>query len=377
MRNPLRIIDRYLLRESLPPLLFGLLLYASLAVVSVTIPRMQWVVGTPVLQLGGWLLMQLPQAVVQTFPIALVLAVLLAFGRLATENELLSLQAGGVPLRRTAGVFVALGLVSALLVLGINQWVLPYTNTQTSKLYWELTAGQTGLFRLARQALPVDDFVLHFERAEQQGQVMSGVRIEKWDGDVFTLLRAERAHFQGVDLVLTGYRIDTLDLAALDANADEPAAALARLIRLRNVPQDPAASLTITTSVDLHELVTRYGQGGFEDARSVTRLYADSRRAGASADDRRQALVLFQRKLAEPFTNLALLLVAVPLSLTYARTRGVAFGLSLVVTLVWYLFYTFGQLFAQSGQLPVWLGAWLGNLVFTALGLVLLLRRAR
>lgn len=377
MRNPLRIIDRYLLRESLPPLLFGLLLYASLAVVSVTIPRMQWIVGTPVLPLLGWLAMQLPQAIVQTFPIALVLAVLLAFGRLATENELTSLQAGGVPLRRTTHTFVGLGVAATLLVLAINQFVIPYTNTQTTKLYWELTAGQTGLFRLTRQALPVDDFTLYFARAEQRGQVMSEVRIERWDGDVLTVLRADKARFEGVDLVLTGYRIDALDFAALDAAGEDPAAVLARLVRLRNVPVDPEAALTITTSTDLEELVTRYGQGGFEDARSITRLYTDSRRESVSADDRRQTAVLFHRKLAEPFTNLALLLVAVPLSLKYARTRGVAFGMSLVVTLVWYLFYTFGQMFAQSGQLPVWLGAWLGNIVFAAVGLALLVRRAR
>ena len=194
---------------------------------------------------------------------------------------------------------------------------------------------------------------------------------------MLTILRADRAHFEGVDLVLTGYRIDALDLAALDAAGEDAAAVLGRLVRLRNVPADPNDTLTITTSTDMEELVTRYGQGGFEDARSITTLYTDSQRESMSADDRRQTRVLFHRKIAEPFTNLALLLVAVPLSLKYARTRGVAFGMSLVVTLVWYLFYTFGQMFAQSGQMPVWLGAWLGNIVFAGLGLVLLLRRAR
>ncbi|MFA5550964.1 MAG: LptF/LptG family permease, partial [Trueperaceae bacterium] len=232
MRKPFRIIDRYLLRESLPPLLFGLLLYASLAVVSVTIPRMQWIVGTPVMPLLGWLAMQLPQAMVQTFPIALVLAVLLAFGRLATDNELQSLQAGGVPLARITHAFVGLGVAATMIVLLINQFVIPYTNTQTTKLYWELTAGQTGLFRLARQALPVDDFTLYFARAEERGQVMADVRIERWDGDVLTILRAEKAHFEDVNLVLTGYRIDSLDLAALDDASGDPAAALSRLVRL-------------------------------------------------------------------------------------------------------------------------------------------------
>jgi len=378
MRPPLVTkIDVYLLKESLPPFLFGLLLYSSLAVVSVTIPRLKWIVGAPVLELAGWLLVQLPQAMVQTFPIALVLAVLLAFGRLASENELLALQAGAVPVRRTAGVFVALGLVSALIVLAINQWVLPVTNTLITKQYWELTAGQTGLFRLAQQALPVDDFTLRFDKAAERGTVMQGVRIERWDGETLTLVRATEGRFHGVDLELTGYRIDSLDLSALDAPTSDPVAALGRLIKLRNVPTDPAATLTLTTSVTLDELVTRFGAGGFEDNRSITQLAADARRETASATDRRQAEALMHRKLAEPFTNLALLLVAVPLSLTYARTRGVAFGLSLVVTLIWYLFYTFGQLFAQTGQLPVWLGAWLGNIVFTLLGLGLLARRAR
>src|SRR5690625_3090448 len=136
MRKPLRIIDRYLLRESLPPLFFGLVLYASLAVVSVTIPRLEWIVGTPVRELGTWLVLQLPQAMVQTLPIALVLAVLIAFGRLAGDNELTALAAGGVPLRRAVGVFVGLGVAGTVLVLCINQWVLPYTNTQTSRVYW-------------------------------------------------------------------------------------------------------------------------------------------------------------------------------------------------------------------------------------------------
>lgn len=377
MRKPFRIIDRYLLRESLPPLLFGLVLYSSLAVVSITIPRMEWVVGTPVIPMLGWLAVQLPQAMVQSFPIALVLAVLLAFGRLATDSELPALQAGGVPLKRTAGVFVGLALVCTLLVLALNQFVIPYTNTQTTRLYWELTAGQTGLFRLARQTLPVDDFTLHFQRSEERGQVMADVRILRWDDQVLTVLRADKARFEGVDLVLTGYRIDTLDLAALDDAGGDPAATLERLVRLRNVPADAGAELTITTSTDLEELVTRFGQGGFEDARSITRLYTDSQNASVSASERRQTRVLFHRKLAEPFTNLALLLVAIPLSLKYARTRGVAFGMSLIVTLAWYLFYTFGQMFAQSGQLPVWLGAWLGNIVFAAVGAGLMLRRAR
>ncbi|HEX7000492.1 MAG TPA: LptF/LptG family permease [Trueperaceae bacterium] len=372
----MNVLDRYMLREGLPPFLFGLLLYASLAVVSVTIPRLQYIVGTPVAELFAWLALQLPQALAQTLPIALVLAVLVALGRLATENELLAMQAGGVPLRRTAFTFVGLGAVSALVVLAVNQWVIPETNGRVAQVYWQLTAGRSGLFRLAQQNLPIDDFLLHFDRTTSGGNGMEGVRIERWEGDTLTLLRANSAVFADTDLVLRGYRIDRLDLGALDLGSSDPALTLANLIRLRNVPPDQNQTLTVTTSYTEEDLIARFSGGGFEDSRSLTELRRDAENEFLSASDRRQTRVLLQRKLAEPFTNLALLLVAVPLSLSYARTRGVAFGLSLVVTLVWYLFYTFGQLFAQTGALPVWLGAWLGNIVFAALGLGLLARRA-
>ncbi len=371
----MRRLDRYLLRESVPPLLFGLLLYSGLAVVSVTLPRMQWIVGTPILRLSGWLALQLPTALVQTLPIALVLAVLLAFGRLATDNELLAMQAGAVPLRRSAITFVAFGVLATGAALALNQWVLPVTNARVGSEYWRLTSGGTGLFRLAGRSLPVDDFLLRFGRAERAGDAMLDVRVERWSGDVLTLVRAERGNFTGRDLTLRGYDVTVLNFAALDQGAGDPTRTLNDLVRVINRPSDPNSTLTLTMSQTEDDLISRFSEGGFEDTRSLTRAWRDAHDMALGYRDRRQAAVLFQRKLAEPFANLTLLLVALPLSLMYARSRSVAFGLSLVVTLVWYLLLTFGQLFSQTGALPTWLGPWLGNIGLGALGIALLARR--
>ncbi|HHO56582.1 MAG TPA: LptF/LptG family permease, partial [Trueperaceae bacterium] len=106
-------LDKYLLFEALPPLLFGLLIYSSLAVISTVLPRLKWIVGTPLKDLTIWLLLQMPQALVQTFPIALVLAILLSFGRLATNNELKAIQSGGVSLFRSARVYIILAVFLA------------------------------------------------------------------------------------------------------------------------------------------------------------------------------------------------------------------------------------------------------------------------
>jgi lipopolysaccharide export system permease protein len=372
-------IDRYLLREALPPFVFGLVLYAGLAVVSATMPRLQWIVGTPFADLALWLAVLLPQALVQTAPVALVLSVLLAFGRLATEHELTAVQAGGIAIARTATVFVLVGAATGLGALALNEWVVPRANAAVAEVYWRLTTGRTGLFRLAAQRIPVEGFNLRFETVDRDG-TMGGVRVERWDGDVYTLVRAERAVFDGQDLVLFDHRTQRFDLGALDraaASGADASAVLRELVRIDARGAGDAAPLVLSTGVDEAELTAQFSNGGFEDARSMSRLYADANDAQRSASARREAAVLLHRKVAEPVSNVVLLLVAVPLSITFARSRSVAFGLALVVTLAWYLLYTFGQLLSLSGVLAPWAGPWAPNLVLGGLGLVLLAARAR
>ena len=365
-------LDRYLLGESLPPFVFGLLLYSTLAVVSVNLPRLQWIVGAPLGPLLGWLALQVPAAAVQTLPIALLLAVLLTFGRLAADSELLAAQAGGVALGRLARVFILLGLLAAAGALFLNERVLPATNAQVGARYWELTSGGSGLYRLAEQNLPLGDMSLRFSTTDRATDEMFEVRLESWQDRTLTVVFADRARFVEGGLELYDYHTTVLDLAALSRPEEDAEAFLRALLRADSRAPNPDSSLRVTLPVSYDDLVTRFSGGGFEDSRSVRGAYKDARDRALPPGERRTAATLFHRKLAEPFANLTLLLVAVPLALLYARSRAVAFGLSLVVTLAWYLLLTVGQLLAQAGAVPVWLGVWAGNGLLAGLGVYLL-----
>ncbi len=367
-------VDRALLSEAIPALIAGALLYAVLAVTSVTLPRLQWMVGVPVPELLVWLAAQLPTAVAQTSPVAMVLAVLLTLGRMEADRELLAMRAGGIALGRIVLPMLALGGAATVATLVTYQFVTPRTHAYVANEWWRLTSGGTGLFRLAGQALPVGEFTLHFDRSVQGGTAIEGVRIERWEGERLTLVEADRARFDGPELVLTGYRTRILDLAALDAEHPTAEERLRSLLRLDNRSADPEATLRLSVGVSEEELIARFSRGGFEDDRSLTQLAAAWGAAQAGDTERRTAGVLLMRRLAEPLGNLVLLLVAVPLALGWARGRGVAFGLSLVVTLAWYLLSTLGQFAAQSGTVPIWAGPWAGNLVLGAIGVMLLVR---
>lgn len=367
----LKTLDRYLIAQSLPAALLGALLYSTLGVVSVTLPRLQWIVGAPFWPVLSWLALQLPASLVQTLPLALVLGVLISYGRLAADLELVAMQAGGVPLRRITMVYAALGVFCTLLSLGINEYVLPRTNALVATEYWQLTSGSSGLFRLAEQALSVDDFTLHFSSTDRATDRMNDVRIERWQGRELMVLFAESAVFEERGLRLSGYSSVVVDFTALEEGHADAAAAYASLLRAHNRPANPDSTLLVSTSDSQEELIARFSQGGFEDPVSLSDAWAASQDSELNPSERRRMAILFQRKLAEPFGNLALLLLALPLATHYARSRSLAFGLSLVVTLVWYLLMTFGQLMAQTGVMPIWLGMWLANIVLAAGGLVL------
>ncbi len=390
----LKRLDRYLLSESLTPFFFGLILYSGLAVTSANFPRLQWIVGTPLWRLLYWLLLQFPAAIVQTLPIALLLAVLLSFGRLAASNELLAVQAGGVALRRLSALMLTLGLLAAGGALAINQWVLPRTNVQVGSLWWELTGSGSGLFRLIRQSLPLGEYTLTFDDISSEDELL-GVRLEAWQGPELSVVRAERARFTETGLALYDYHTTRLDLGVLEDTPKDAApetvtpedavpentapkdaaTTLSDLVLLNNDAPNPDAPLTLKLSEDPDALIAQYSGGGFEDTRSVSEVFRDSHDSSLSVSERRAAAVLFHRKLAEPFANLTLLAVALPLAVLHARSRSVAFGLSLSVTLAWYMLFTLGTLLAQAGVLPIWFGLWFGNALLLGVGLYLLYAR--
>jgi lipopolysaccharide export system permease protein len=208
-------------------------------------------------------------------------------------------------------------------------------------------------------------------------KILQEVRVERWEGELLTVVFASRAQLEDTGLRLFDYEAIILDFGALGTPSDDPEALIRNLVPAHNRPKSPQQSLLLTAEIDLDDLVTRFGRGGFEDSRSITQLREDLVDPDRDYNDQRRALVLIHRKVAEAVANMALLVAALPLSILYGRSRSVAFGLSLILIISWYLLLTLGQLLAQTGVVPVWIGLWTGNVVLGAVGVYLFFGRLR
>ena len=188
-------LDSYILREAVPVFLFGLALYVSFGLISNLLPRAQYLGAAELSGVLQWLALQVPAVAVQAMPIAGLLSIMLAFGRLARENELLVMQAGGISLLRTARPFLLGGLLMSGVSLALSEWVVPWANRETTLVYWnQLMPERTAQIRLVGRDLAVGDFTLRFEGFDPAQDQLQQVRLERWQGQTMTVVPVSYTH---------------------------------------------------------------------------------------------------------------------------------------------------------------------------------------
>ncbi len=114
------------------------------------------------------------------------------------------------------------------------------------------------------------------------------------------------------------------------------------------------------------------------DEMSYRELRAYVARLRASGARVENFLVDLHLKLAFPLINFIVVLIGAPLA-TRLRMQGAAlgFGLSVLIAFLYYAFMRTGQALGHNGALPPYLAAWLGDLVFGLVGVVMISQAQR
>lgn len=366
-------LDRYILREALPVFLFGLALYVSFGLISNILPRAQWMGTAELTSILKWLALQVPYAAVQAMPIAGLLAVMLAFGRLARENELLVMQAGGISVLRVARLFLLGGLLLSGLSLALSEWVVPWANRATAVVYWnELIPERTPQFRLVGRELAVGEYILRYEGFEPAKDEFQRVRLERWQDQTMTVILAQTARLQGQRIVLRDYRVFSLDFAQLPlpefATLKAAQEGLQGFFKAQSIGQ-PGAELTVRLSRSREELEAQYAGGGFETPVPLSEWWRKLQDPQTPPRELREAKAQWHATIALALGNLMVLLLALPVAVRRATSPGTALALALVLTIAYYVAFSTGKVLALSSPLPPELGAWGANLLGLAVGL--------
>lgn len=145
-----------------------------------------------------YLLFRLPGFLELILPLGLFLGILLAYGRLYLESEMVVLQATGMSQKRLTMYTLGPALISALLVASMSLFLSPYGANQTEiMLQKQRNVGEFDLITEGRfQSMSRGDRVTYIEHLDSNSGTMKGVfiteKIKKGDREQAVMVVAEK-----------------------------------------------------------------------------------------------------------------------------------------------------------------------------------------
>ena len=312
-------------------------------------------------EIASYYFYQLPWILLLTMPISILLSTVFTLGRLSRENELTALVASGMPLTRIARPILLSAFLISLATLVFSEFVVPFANRKAEKIMSVEIEGSrkqdSFKYRKNLHYQGEGNRTWYAERYDIKLSVLMNVALHEHENSkLVRRVDAKKAFWDGSKWVF-------MDGAIRDFHeAGETVTPFQRkeMPHLPEKPEDIAKE-----EIDPEEM------NFFELREHINKV----RRGGGAID---KYLVDMYFKFSFPFTSLIFAIIGVALSSAKRKpSMATGFGLTLLISFMYYGILRVGQSLGHSGVLQPLLGAWIGNIVFLAIGAVLLYRANR
>lgn len=356
---------RYLAREILSPLLLGIVSFTSILLMGRMLKLADMVVskGVPLHDILLLITYLLPNFAMITIPMAVLLAVLLAFSRLSADSEIIAMKASGTSLYKLLPPVLSIAVIAYAISTLISLYALPMGNVAFKKLLYQVLEGRisTNLKeRVFNSAIP--GLVIYIDKNDEKSGNLSGILIqdERNPKEVSTI-------FAKTGKLSSDSQEKKLHLHLADGSIHQAAAGEKyRQVDFReyelSVELAKAAKPFYKNEQDmtLNEIRASLAKGGLEKLIAI------------------EMGMEIHRRFALPFACIIFAIVAMPLGIQNRRSgKASGFSLSIAAILVYYIFQASGRSLAERELLDPAMAIWLPNIIFITGGLYLFRLAAR
>lgn len=368
-----RTVDRYIARETLVPFALALVVFTFLLMMEPLSAHAEKLIAKGVsAKIVAWAMINLiPQALGITIPIAFLLALLMAFGRLSGDREWVALQACGVSIFRLLRPVMALGVLAGGATLWVMIWAIPEGNQTFREIVFNVLAERAeGEVRPRVFYTDFPDLVLYARDVQTARAGWSEVFVADssqpgppviYVADRGRLLLDRSA--QRVELILERGNRHTVTPAP-DAGSPEKYE-ISRFERL-------------VLTLDPETVFPRSGPQKGDQERTITELRAhieELKRQGVSTHN---AVMAIQRKFSIPAACLVFAVMGLALGASSSRSGRLAgFVLGLGVVFAYYIVMYTTESLAKAHHLAPEIAPWTPNVVLGLVAIVLLGLRRR
>ncbi|MCE9609724.1 MAG: LptF/LptG family permease [Chthoniobacter sp.] len=329
----------------------------------------------PMDQIFALLAYILPFSLTFTIPWGFLTAVLLVFGKMSAENELIALRATGVSIPRVTLPVLVLAVLSVGACLWINVDIAPHAHAQMKEaLYTMATSNPMAIFGNDKVIELFPGRKIYVERSE--GAKLFNLIVYEMDDDYLPV----RVIMAGRGTIGTDHDKKQLLLQLFDAryeqrDKDEPE----NLMKIR-----PLTAHEWPVQISLEELSEKKHKGisSMSAGELLERINMEEQNARMSDKDRREAVSAarteMSRRYAYALASFAFALIGVPLAITaHRKETSVGFLLSVAVGVTYFFLSmtAYGQ--RNHPELHPEFLIWIPNFLCLVLGGTLFFRMSR
>jgi LPS export ABC transporter permease LptF len=370
-KREMKLIDRFVSRELLVSVLFAIAILSLVLVVGNIFRKLLPLLvnhDVPVEYLLSFIAYVLPFSLIFTIPWGLLTAILLVFGRLSADNELIALRANGVSVSRVCMPLAALALVCTAICLWLNVQVAPAAQEKLRSTIFDLaTRDPMALFGSDQV---IDEFPgRKIYVGKKEGNKLENITVFELDRSAMPM-KVTYARSGLLEADLANKRILMHLYNARYQQRDEKNPGDLRKIR------DGINMAEGTLPISLEDLYERQKKRPSRSALSIEQLLEQLK--SENTRERSASRTEINKRFSFPFSCLAFAVIGVPLGVTaHRRETSVGFAMGLIVAVSYFLFVIIGDTLRSNPHVHPELLVWFPNVLFLFLGAILFRRLAR
>jgi LPS export ABC transporter permease LptF len=367
----MKLMDRFVSRELIVNLLFAIFVLSLVLVIGNIFRKLLPLLvnhDVPVEYLIAFIAYVLPFSLIFTIPWGLLTAILLVFGRMTADNELVALRANGVSVPRVCITLAFIALVCTIICLWLNVQVAPAAQEKMRSSLFDLaTRNPMALFGSDQV---IDDFPgRKIYVGKKEGNRLENITVFEMNAKSLPVrVTYARTGMLEADLANKQILMHLYDARYQQRDEKDP-------LDLGKI-RDGINMAEGTLPISLEELYEKEKKRPSRSALSIEQLLdqlksGDKRARSASRTE-------LNKRFSFPFSCVAFALVGVPLGVTaHRRETTIGFLLSLVIAISYFLFVIIADTLRNNPKAHPEYLVWFPNALFITLGIFLFFRLAK
>ncbi len=355
------ILDRYILKQFLANILFGIVAFICIFIVVDMMENLDDFIdaGAGFAIIAKFYMNFVPEIVKLILPVAMLLASLFTTGKLSSYNELTAIKSSGVSAYRIMMPFVIVAFLISGAAIYFNGWVVPNSNKvkfNIDRVY------------MHRHLESVNKDNLFF-----QDKATTLMNLGYFDDNTLTAFRVSVQNFADTNLSIMTSRFDSPRMMFDSSGSTwKMFDVTERNFTAGKETITKHDTLNIKLNFRPYQILREQMKPDEMNYYEMSEFISAKKRSGYNMS---KWLVEFYSKISYPFASFIVVLFGVPFAINKRKTgMSVQFGISLLICFIYLVFMKVSNVFGYNGDLNPMLTAWLANIVFFIAAMINLFR---